>query len=187
MKELFLDRFFMKLRTGKVVKYIPDNGAVCDVGCGPEPRFLLSLGGKIGEGWGIDKKTTTKKWDGRVQTIRHDLDSVSALPFPENKFDCLLMIAVSEHLRFFKKVLKESYRILKPGGFIVITTPTIIAKPILEFLAFRANLLSKEEMRDHKHYYSKKELISLLKDSKFGGMEHHYFEFRFNQIIIARK
>lgn len=188
MKEQFLERPLRKLRIRKVLKYIPkNNGVICDIGCGPKPGFLLDLEEKIGEGWGIDKKTITKKWSDRVQTIRHELDSVSFLPFPENKFDCLLMIAVSEHLRFLEKVLKESHRILKPGGIIVITTPTIIAKPILEFLAFRVNLVSKEEMKDHQHYYSKEELINLLKDSGFDNIEHHYFELRFNQIVIAKK
>ena len=187
MKESFLDRLFTRLRTGRVLRYIPKNGVICDIGCGPEPKFLLDLGERISEGWGIDKKTITKKWSGGVRTIRHELDNVPILPFPENKFDCLLMIAVSEHLRFLGKVLKESRRILKPGGVIVITTPSTIAKPILEFLSFRANLVSKEEMRDHKHYYSEKELISLLKSSGFYNIEHHYFELRFNQVIIARK
>ncbi len=190
MKEPFLEKPLRRLRIRKILKYIPKNGVICDIGCGPEPNFLLNLGEKIGEGWGIDKKTISKKWSDRVQTIRYDLDSIdniSLLPFSENKFDCLLVIAVSEHLKFLEKVLKESHRILKPGGIIVLTTPTIIAKPILEFLAFRTNMVSREEIKDHKYYYSKKELINILNASGFGNIKHHYFELRFNQIIIAQK
>lgn len=184
---MILEEPFAKLRAKAVLKYIPKkNGVICDIGCGAEPRFLLGLQGLISEGWGIDKKTTTKIWSDKVQTIRKNLDEKNFLPFSRNKFDCVTLLASLEHLKFLKEFLKEAWRVLKPRGIIIITTPSPISKPILEFLAF-LSLVSKEEVKDHKHYYSKRELINLLQASGFCDIEHRYFELGCNQRIIAKK
>lgn len=189
MKKPFLEKLLRILRTRKVLRYLPQNNAIiCDIGCGPIPKFLLDLEGKIEEGWGVDKKTTTKSWSDRIRTIKQDLDEDLLLPFIEDKFDCVFLIAVLEHIKF--PPLKEIWRVLKPDGIIILTTPTIFSKPILEFLAYRLNLLSKEgikDIKDHKHYYSKRELIDLLKNLGFYKVWHRYFELGFNQIVFAKK
>ena len=184
---MILEKPFAKLRARAILKYIPKkNGVICDIGCGIEPRFLLDLQGRISEGWGVDKKTTAKIWNNKVQTIKKNLNEKISLPFNENKFDCVTLLASLEHLKFLKESLKEAWRVLKPGGAVMITTPSPIAKSILEFLAF-LNLVSKEEIRDHKHYYSKRELINLLRASGFCNIKHHYFELGLNQKVIAKK
>lgn len=141
----------------------------------------------ISEGWGIDKKTEAQDWSGKVKTIKQDLDAAAALPFSGNKFDCLLMLAVLEHLKFPKEVLREAYRILKPEGIVVLTTPSPSSKLILEFLAYYLNLISKEEIKDHKYYFPKRELIKMFKDLGFRDIKHHYFELGLNQQITAKK
>lgn len=187
MKDLFSEKILRKLRVKKILKRIPSGGVVGDIGCGPEPLLLLGLREHILEGWGVDKKTFNRDWGNNIKTIQQSLDTNHSLPFPENKFDCLVLLAVLEHLEFPQEILREAYRILKPKGIIIATTPTRMAKPILEFLAFKLNLLSKEEIKDHKRYFLKKELIDALRDSGFSEIQHHYFELGFNQEIIAQK
>lgn len=45
-----------------------------------------------------------------------------ALPFKDNEFSTVLCTEVLEHVRDPKTVLSEIYRVLKPGGVIILTT-----------------------------------------------------------------
>jgi ubiquinone/menaquinone biosynthesis C-methylase UbiE len=49
--------------------------------------------------------------------------SAEDLKFRENIFDTVLMIEVLEHIPDDMKALKEAYRVLKPGGKLIITAP----------------------------------------------------------------
>lgn len=54
------------------------------------------------------------------------LDLNERLPFPADGFDLVYSIEVFEHLHRPYDVLKECHRILKPGGFLVASTPNIL-------------------------------------------------------------
>ena len=45
------------------------------------------------------------------------------LPFASNSFDSILCTEVLEHVENLDNVIKELYRVLKPGGRMIITTP----------------------------------------------------------------
>jgi ubiquinone/menaquinone biosynthesis C-methylase UbiE len=47
------------------------------------------------------------------------------LPFPDNYFDIVVMIDVVEHLYDPDYAISEVRRVLRPGGFIVISTPNL--------------------------------------------------------------
>lgn len=65
-------------------------------------------------------------WSSRGLTMMfHDVDSV--LPFASNSFDLVVSNAVIEHLHgSHKTVFSEAYRVLKPGGSFVVTTPNLV-------------------------------------------------------------
>lgn len=46
-----------------------------------------------------------------------------ALPFPDNSFDLVMTIDVHEHLPYPERVNRELYRLAKPGGRVIVTTP----------------------------------------------------------------
>lgn len=48
---------------------------------------------------------------------------VSAMPFDENSYDLVLNTQVLEHVKDPAKVCKELARVLKPGGYLFLTTP----------------------------------------------------------------
>lgn len=74
----------------------------------------------------------------RLRRIRHVLPTVPALqgdagrlPFSTASFDGVIMQDVIEHLREPETVLREVARILKPGGFLYLSTPLKWALPNL--------------------------------------------------------
>ena len=81
--------------------------------------------------------------------------------------DCVTLIAVLEHLKKRERVLSECNRILKAEGKVLITTPAPVRKPILEFLSDKLHIVSPVEIKDHKDYFSKSELKSILEKCGF--------------------
>ena len=102
--------------------------SILDIGCGF--GYFLKLCDE--EGWETYGVDISEYAIGRARSITkaklfvHDVEK--GLPmFNEDFFDIVTMIDVLEHLYSPFKVVKEIYRILKPGGFMIITTPNLNA------------------------------------------------------------
>jgi SAM-dependent methyltransferase len=48
------------------------------------------------------------------------------LPYPDATFDVVTATEVIEHLEDFRRVVREIFRVLKPGGVCVLSTPNIL-------------------------------------------------------------
>ena len=61
---------------------------------------------------------------GNKENLRSDIYyDGSKLPFADNAFDSILCTEVFEHVEKLDDVLDELYRVLKPGGRMIVTTP----------------------------------------------------------------
>jgi SAM-dependent methyltransferase len=64
------------------------------------------------------------------------LDLNRPLPFPDGGFDLVMAVEVLEHLESPRSFLREVFRVVRPGGLAVVTTPNITSLPSrLLFLA----------------------------------------------------
>ena len=99
------------------------------------------------------------------------------------------MLALIEHIEIASvtKLFRELSRILKPGGKVVLTTPTPFGKVILEFLAFKMHIISAKEVGDHKKYYEKKDLENLAKNYGFKIESYKTFQMGGNSICVLKK
>ena len=186
-KEAVLERLLRQQRINQVLPYIKSypNCHLLDIGCGWEARLLKDLAPYIQKGVGIDFKAPEIQSD-RIQTFTTHIDK--RLPFEDDSFEVVTMLAVLEHLQHPLDVLKECERILKPSGALILTVPSHYAKPVLEFLAFRVGIVSKEEILDHKNYFDRTDLEKLFNCLDHLRLQHHtYFQWKFNNRVIAIK
>lgn len=97
-------------------------------------------------------------------------------------------MAVIEHVYDPIFLLNECARVLDHGGTLVITAPSWMAKPVLEFLAFKLHLVSRREIEDHKRYYDFSSLTEAVNSvQSLTLVKHQYFQFGFNNLCIARR
>ncbi|AEM21046.1 Methyltransferase type 11 [Brachyspira intermedia PWS/A] len=186
MKETILDVFLRKYRINMVkstiIKY--NDCKLLDIGCGWEARFLQSIENYISYGVGVDFKPPELKTD-KLETIKLTLEN--KLPFEDSSFDVVTMLAVLEHLTYADEILKEINRVLKKDGRLIITVPSKIAKPILEFMAYNLKIIDRLEIEDHKKYYNKKDILESAELSNFTVEKHKYFQLGCNNFAILKK
>lgn len=92
---------------------------------------------------------------------------ISKLPEADNTVDRIVMSHVLEHLEDPTKVLKECYRVLKPGGAVVIAVPDNSKRQ--EWIGFHLATLDqrkdRQHLEDHHADYTVDSLMSLIYSS----------------------
>jgi len=174
MKSSFFYNFFEKIRINECIKYC--QGRILDIGCGNN-----NLVKKYGNGVGVD----IYPWEG-VDIV---CDTTN-LPFKENEFDRVFLIACLNHIPERAKVLKEAFRVLKPEGMIIIT----MIGPKIGFLVHKISFFFGEQdqrirgMKEGEVYgMSQKEADDLLTQAEFKDIYHKKFELGLNKFFFGKK
>jgi len=94
-------------------------GAVLDFGCGNRSyEYLFNAEGIIG----LDIQKSGHDHSNENIDVYYDGNT---LPFQNDSFDSILSIEVFEHVFNIDTILNELYRVLKPGGNILISIPFV--------------------------------------------------------------
>lgn len=178
------DRFVAWCRFRKALPHVRPLARVCDIGCGLDARFLHYARERIGFGVGIDEKIAAAASTGRP-LIRGDI--TQGLPFGNGCFDHAILLAVLEHLNQPRSLLAEIFRILTPGGSLIMTWPAAAIDPLLHIL-HRVGFVSKEmESQEHQARIPLPLLRSMLGEIGFTGSRHRTFEFGLNNLLVCTK
>lgn len=175
------------MRIGRVLPFVeryPD-ARLLDIGCEREAHLLRKLEPHIFFGVGIDFKAPVIDTP-TLKTFFTVLDR--RLPFDDAYFDVVTMLAMLEHLHHPVDIMREISKVLRPGGDLVLTVPSWYAKPVLEFHSYRISIINPDEIRDHKRYFNREDLVRLVAD--VGGLElthHAYFQRRFNNLLFVTR
>ncbi|MCG9793909.1 class I SAM-dependent methyltransferase [Flavobacterium algicola] len=150
-------------------------GKILDIGCGNKP-YKEFFGGKFEEYLGCD---ITQSSENCVDIICEATD----IPLESNLFDTIICTQVIEHVEDHNKLLSEIYRLLKPGGYIILSGPMYwhLHEEPFDFFRFTKHGL--------KHIFERQgfELVHTLanggKWATFGQMVIHTFP----QFLVRRK
>lgn len=119
-----------------------------------------------------------------------DLCNIKKIPFENNTFDVITALAVFEHFERHTAVIisTEVFRILKKNGLFIITTPARWTNYLLKILS-KLNIVSKEEINEHKDLYTRNDLFNILEKSNFNERDINTgtFEYFMNLYAVAKK
>jgi ubiquinone/menaquinone biosynthesis C-methylase UbiE len=178
------DRFVAWCRFRAAAPHIRERSIVCDVGCGAGAPFLKYIESRLISGVGLDEHEGHSPLD--KIAIQH-ADITGNLPLDSAQFDHVTMLAVLEHLFQPAHVLAEAYRILRPGGSLIMTWPSPAVDPILEVLT-RLKLVNHElGFEQHQPRIPTETLKEMLRDIGFTRFEDGRFEMGLNNWLVAHK
>jgi SAM-dependent methyltransferase len=187
----WVDRFGVWLSSRAIRRWLPPGNdlEVLELGCGYRATQLMALHNRLSHGTGVDFRIAPElsKIDG---FSFHEGPIEETLPkLGSGLYDAVLLISVLEHLREPLAGLESAWRLLRPGGVLLINVPTWQGKFFLEFSAFRLGLSPKVEMDDHKMYYNKRDLWPLLVRAGFRPSQIRlcYHKFGLNLFATATK
>lgn len=99
----------------------PQGGRILDLGCG-RGEFLEGFKENGLEVFGLDRDPNAAKCTNVVEVKTCDFEK-HKFPYPDNTFDIVFSKSVVEHFFDPENFILESFRVLKPGGRIVMMTP----------------------------------------------------------------
>lgn len=143
-----------------------------DVGVGDAvyERLLSNKARMRFEVWGVDISKSQLKRSAKYleHTRKVDLDS-ERLPYKDESFDLVLISEVLEHVFFPEKVLREAHRVLKKGGYFILTYPNTgsIQLRLSVFLLGRSPLLNYTYNKEHIRFFNKDDICKAIG----GGMK----------------
>ncbi len=147
--------------------------SILDVGCGSAwvAQNFLNKGKTI---YSLDiSSTNPKKALENYPSKNHSGITADSflLPFKENSFDCIIASEIIEHVVYPDKFVAELFRVVKPGGNLLISTP--YKEKITYYLCIHCNKLTP--LHSHIHSFDEKKLQSLYKGKDLEDFEWKIF------------
>lgn len=159
--------FADKIRIKKIVEIVGNNNKILDVGCyrGFLSKLLLDNGNEV---FGIDiaKKALIQARKLGIKTQYADLEK--KIPFVSNSFDLVVAAEIIEHIKDTDNFLSEIKRVLRPNGYLVISTSNLVSlgRRISYLLGgsgyHEASFFFPKGAAGHLRYFTKDLLIGLL-------------------------
>jgi SAM-dependent methyltransferase len=151
------------------------HGRLLDIGAGTNRLVKLYKG----DGIGVDVHDF-----GGGATIVED---TRKLPFPDASFDTITLIACLNHIPYRGEVLREAYRLLKPGGRVVLTMIGTLIGAVGHFLWWYSEDKHREVAEGELPGMSNEAIFKLLKEAGFSDIGHTTFLYGMNNLIVGQK
>jgi 2-polyprenyl-3-methyl-5-hydroxy-6-metoxy-1,4-benzoquinol methylase len=185
-----LSRFLTHARLSRVAKHL--GGEVLDAGCG-YGELLDYLPVQVQSVTLLDRsperlpRLQTRLSHGTVVT-RFLLGDIAAgqIALPPASFDTVVMAALLEHLKIPVAALRETRRLLQPGGSLVLTTPTPLGGKVHAW-GSHLGLTYREAADEHEGFFDYEGLKRLLSEGGFTLELYETFLLGMNQLVVARK
>jgi SAM-dependent methyltransferase len=181
-------------RYGNLVEFVNRGSArqrILDAGCGN--GWVASLYGEGHEvvGTDISEINLEKMAALGIRPVKHDLDE--PFPFDDATYDTVVCTEVLEHVFEPDRLLREIFRVLKPGGRVILTVPNLHGlrnrmnmlfgtfTPFIEFGIYtdKHDQLSHVGVQ-HIRHYSRRGMGAVLRTIGFENLEHRGQSFHLN-------
>lgn len=178
--EMVLD-YFRSARARKVSRYISPPAKILDIGCG-NGRFLGNLIDKGYETCGIELPGKAAQRARKIPRLHLKIGRLSANDFHDKYFDAITMWHVFEHFSEPKSTLKIIQKIVKPGGYLIISMPNIES---FQSRLFRGKWLALDPPK-HLFFMGAADLASNIKGFGFDLIKLNYFSLEQNPFCIQQ-
>ena len=105
--------------------------------------------------------------------------------FRENAFDCITMLAVLEHIIDKAQIVRECFRVLSPGGRVVLTVPHPRVDTILDILR-GLKIIGGMSTEEHHEFYID-ETPKIFERQGFRLLKAQPFQFGLNRLYVFQK
>lgn len=145
---------------------LADSGAIvtaCDIG----PSLVMETAKRVG-----------------CTVVQADALALTAT-FKQDEFDCVVSSECIEHTPDPQRAVKEMTRVLKPGGYLSLSTPNLLWYPVVR----AATLLKLRPFDGYENFSTWSSLRSLLEESGMEICEQkglHLFPFQFRLHRLSR-
>lgn len=177
---IWLQRYWQRTRHRIILEYLEGRDGIIDIGCGSS-RIILDLPAAVG----MDILQNKLRW----LRPHHRLlvrGRCERLPFRDESFDTVINSEVIEHVPDQPELWTEMWRVLRPGGILILGTPDYSRRLwwVLEWIY--GKLLPSAYAQEHITHFTRKELSGRLRAAGYEILDYRYVGFC-EMIFKARK
>ena len=163
-------------------RWIPEGSRILDIGC-HQGEFLKLLGKRISPSAGLDPL-----YQGNGSFEDHLLSAIEfheGMPFDDSSFDAVVLLATIEHMENKAAIAREAGRLLKSGGHVVITVPSLFVDKILSVLLF-LGIVDGMSLEEH-HGFLPEELTGIFESHGFKLKALKKFQLGLNNLYVFER
>jgi SAM-dependent methyltransferase len=165
--DLYFGHWWWRSREDRVLSWIEELAGesgiegILDVGCGD--GLLMSKLEKYGSVEGVEPDPHALSESGRRSDRIHRVEFGPGFD-PGHEYGLVLMLDVLEHLPDPEGALRHAFKVLKPGGHLLLTVP-----------AFRALWTAHDDINRHRTRYRRSDLVAEVETAGFRVELVQYF------------
>lgn len=178
----FGDHLIQTWRMRVAARWISQGSRILDIGC-HQGEFFLWLGDKIASSVGFDPLYQENANLKRHQFFTSNFQEGSS--FEDKSFDAIVMLATIEHIHDKSVIAREAARLLRTGGRVIITVPSLLVDKILEILLF-LHIVDGMSLEEH-HGFQPDDLPNIFIPEGFSLRKKQKFQLGLNNLYIFER
>jgi len=177
----WFDRLLQRWRVSMAIPYLPSGGRVLDIGC-HQGELFQALHERLGFGIGMDPLTVAQSQP-RYVLLRSPFQY--SLPLASASLDAVVMLATLEHILDIENLASECYRVLRPGGRVVITVPDVKVDQVVDILV-RFHIIDGMSLEEH-HGFQPKETPRIFCSHGLELIKGKSFQLGLNYLYVFQR